>query len=198
VSQRVATMLRVSYATAVFAGLAWITLATGRWAAVYYFVYWLVPIATSFSFFMILRQLVQHGNADRGWLTNTRVFFVSQFIRFSVFPIGQDYHLPHHLFATVPHYRLKKLHQLLLEYPEYQEEAVQVHGYFLPKGKPPTNPTVLDVLGADYAPRSFRGVHIDNSVLEDVVVEEKAEILDEGAREAKRLEDEARVQASAG
>ena len=30
-------------------------------------------------------------------------------IRFAVFPMGQDYHLPHHMFCTVPHYRLRDL-----------------------------------------------------------------------------------------
>ena len=47
--------------------------------------------------------------------------------------------------------------------------------------------TVLDVLGPGYAPKGFRGIHIDNSVLEDDVVEEKAEILKEGEAEARRL-----------
>jgi fatty acid desaturase len=188
ISQRVATILRVSFLTGLFNALAWVTLRTGRWAAAYYFVLWVVPLLTSFAFFMILRQWVQHGNGDRGWLTNTRVFFVQRFINFSVFPIGQDYHLPHHLFATVPHYRLRALHELLLEYPEYRAQAVEVHGYFLPPHRPPTHPTVLDVLGPDYAPKGFRGVHIDNSVLEDDVVEEKAEILREGEAEARRCE----------
>ena len=136
-----------------------------------------MPIFTSFAFFMILRQIVQHGNGGRGWLTNTRVFLLRPLIRFSVFPIGQDYHLPHHLYATVPHYRLRRLHELLLDYPEYREQAVVVEGYFLPPHTPQTRPTVLDVLGPAYAPRDLREVHIDNTVLEDDVVEEKAEIL---------------------
>ena len=136
---------------------------------------------------MILRQLVQHGNGGRGWLTNTRVFVLRPFIRFSVFPIGQDYHLPHHLFATVPHYRLRKLHEVLMEYPEYRQEAVVVEGYFLPPHTPQTRPTVLDVLGPDYAPRDRREVHIDNTVLEDDEVEEKAEILREGELEKRRI-----------
>jgi fatty acid desaturase len=178
---RVATLIRISYLTALFNGLAWLTWATGRWAAVYYIVYWIVPMVTSFAFFMILRQIVQHGNGDRGWLTNTRIFFVRRFLNFSVFPIGQEYHLPHHLFATVPHYRLAKLHQVLLEYPEYRDEAVEVHGYFHSPEKPQIHPTVVDVLGPEYAAHTFRGVHIDNSVLEDDVVEDKAEILREGA-----------------
>jgi fatty acid desaturase len=186
IPSRWATVLRISYLTAVFSGLAWLTWGTGHWAAVYYLVYWMVPLATSFAFYMILRQWVQHGNADRGWLTNTRVFFVQRLLHFCVFPVGQDYHLPHHLFATVPHYRLPGLHALLLEYPEYREQAVEVHGYFHSPERPPSHPTVVDVLGPDYAAHEFRGVHIDNSVLEDDEVEEKAEILREGEAEARR------------
>jgi fatty acid desaturase len=187
ISQRTMTMLRVVHVFVVFSALAWITLLTGRWAAVYYGLLWVLPIGTSFAFFMILRQLVQHGNGDRGWLTNTRTFFVNPFIRFSVFPIGQDYHLPHHLFATVPHYRLRELHEWLDGYPEYQSQALEVHGYFLSPERPQVHPTVLDVLGPDYAPKEFHGVHIDNSVLEDVEVEEKAEILAEGEQEKQRV-----------
>jgi fatty acid desaturase len=191
IPQRIMSLLRISFITAVFNALAWVQFLTGVWAAAYYFLLWLVPLFTSFSFFMILRQLVQHGNGDRGWLTNTRVFFVQRLINFGVFPIGQDYHLPHHLYATVPHYRLRRLHELLLDYPEYREQALEVHGYFLPPEKNSSHPTVLDVLGPAYAPKSFRGVHIDNSVLEDDEVEEKAEILKEGEAEARRLAQQA-------
>jgi fatty acid desaturase len=187
IPSRVATLIRISYLTALFSALAWLTWATGRWAAAYYLAYWLLPLATSFAFFMILRQWVQHGNGDRGWLTNTRVFFVQRLINFGVFPIGQDYHLPHHMYATVPHYRLRRLHEALLECPEYREQAIEVHGYFHSPERPQVHPTVVDVLGPDYAPHVFRGVHIDNSVLEDDVVEEKAEIVREGEEEAHRL-----------
>jgi fatty acid desaturase len=187
IAQRWMVMLRVSYISLVFVALAWLTHLTGRQAALYYFFLWIVPLLTSFSFFMILRQTVQHGNADRGWLTNTRTFFVHDLIDFAVFPIGQGLHLPHHLFATVPHFRLGRLHQELLAYPEYQVEAQQVHGYFLPPHQPQQYPTVLDVLGPDYAPHEFHGVHIDNTVLEDCQVEEKAAILHEGEQEAKRV-----------
>ena len=187
ISQRWMTKLRITFITGMFAGLAWITLLTKAPAVLYYFLLWLVPLFTSLSFFMILRQLVQHGNGDRGWLTNTRTFFVGRLINFAVFPMGQEYHLPHHLYATVPHFRLARLHQVLLEYPEYREQAVEVHGYFFTPEHPQTHPTVLDVLGPEYAAREFRGVHIDNTVLEDCVVEEKEQILEEGEQEAKRV-----------
>src|SRR5213080_2718456 len=166
------TLLRVTYLTGVFYALAWVTLLTGVWSAVYYFLLWLVPLLTSFSFFMILRQLVQHGNGGRGWLTNTRVFLVNRCINFAVFPMGQDYHLPHHMYASVPHYRLKRLHAALLECPEYRDSCVVVDGYFLPRHKPPIGPTVLEVVGPAYTPQA-QDVHIDNSVLDDEQVEEK-------------------------
>ena len=134
---------------------------------------------------MILRQLVQHGNGDRGWLTNTRVFLVAPFIRFAVFPLGQDYHLPHHVFASVPHYRLKELHEFLVSCAEYRQQAVEVEGYFLPYERPPTKPTVLDVLGPTYHHRAAE-VHIDNAVLEDEVVEEKDDILRTGEEEKRK------------
>jgi fatty acid desaturase len=180
ISSRLMTLGRMTFISVLFNALAWITLTTDRWAGLYFVLLWVMPIFTSFSFFMILRQLVQHGNGGRGWLTNTRVFFVNRLIQFSVFPLGQDYHLPHHLFATVPHYRLGKLHRLLLHVPEYRKEAVIVHGYFLPPHRPPRHPTVLDVLGPNYAPRDQREVHIDNTVLDDDQVDDKAEILREG------------------
>ncbi|HJZ55813.1 MAG TPA: fatty acid desaturase, partial [Gemmataceae bacterium] len=155
---RYTSILRVGFITAVFTVLALVTKLTGSPAVGYYVVLWLVPLFTSFAFFMILRQLVQHGNGGRGWLTNTRTFLVGRFIRFAVFPMGQDYHLPHHLYATIPHYRLRKLHAALMEYPEYREQAVVVEGYFLSPHQPKTNPTVLDVLGPEYAPHAGEGV----------------------------------------
>src|SRR5690606_21803334 len=126
---------------------------------------WVVPLFTSFSFFMILRQLVQHGNADRGWATNSRTFLVGPAIDFAVFPMGPDYHLPHHMYATVPHYRLRELHDYLMGYPEYREQAVVVKGYFFPPKHPKDAPTVLDVLGPQAAERHSAAVHIDDTVM---------------------------------
>ena len=106
ISPRWTAYFRVSYLTAVFSALAWLTFLTGRPWPIYYAVLWLVPLGTSFSFCMLLRQIVQHGNAGGERFTNTRIFLVSRLIRFGVFPLGMDYHLPHHLFPMVPHYRL--------------------------------------------------------------------------------------------
>jgi fatty acid desaturase len=189
IPMRTMSLLRTTYISIVFNALAWLSLYVNKYAGLYYLLLWVVPIFTAFSFFMILRQIVQHGNGGRGWLTNTRVFHVNPLINFAVFPLGQDYHLPHHLFASVPHYRLKELHELLTQCAEYREQAVVVEGYFLPYEKPPTKPTVVDVLGPAYH-RQAEDVYIDNEVLESEQVEEKEEILRQGEEEKRKRHEE--------
>ncbi|MBN9118341.1 MAG: fatty acid desaturase [Planctomycetes bacterium] len=157
---RYTSILRVGFITLLLTSLAVVTKLTGAPAVFYFLVLWVAPLFTAFAFFMILRQLVQHGNGGRGWINNTRTFLVAPLIRFAVFPLGQDYHLQHHMYATVPHYRLRRLHALLMEYPEYRAEALEVHGYFVSPERPQVHPTVVDVLGPDYAPHSAE-VHID-------------------------------------
>jgi fatty acid desaturase len=178
------TMMRMTYFTLYFSAVAWATRYTGRPVYEWMFVLWIIPIFTSFSFFMVLRQLVQHGNADRGWLTNTRTFFVNPFIRFAVFPMGQDFHLPHHMYASVPHYKLKDLHDTLMETEEYNTEATVVEGYFYPPIDPPRNPTVLDIVGPEYAGHKDE-IHLDHTVLESVEVEGKEELLALGSGNPK-------------
>jgi len=59
-------------------------------------------------------------------------------------------HLPHHLFPMVPHYRLKELHEFLLQTEEYRKEAILVGGYFWPD-QPPRETTVLDLMARSNA-----------------------------------------------
>jgi fatty acid desaturase len=136
---------------------------------------WFLPALTVFPFFMILRQVVQHGNRDRGWLSNSRVFLVHPLLKYAVFPFGMDYHLPHHMYATVPHYRLPALHAFLLRFPEYRDDGPEVENYVVPSNSQPRRPTIVEVLGPEYARRSA-DVFIDHSVLDGWDVDEKEEI----------------------
>lgn len=181
-SPKLTTILRISYITALFATLAWVTFLTGVPAVLYFAVLWVVPLFTSFALFMILRQLVQHGNGGRGRLSNTRVFLVNPLIRFAVFPMGQDYHLPHHLYSSIPHYRLHKLHELLMCYPEYASEGVVVEGYFRPPRLPQESPTVLDILETGHTNRE--DIYIDNTVMDAGDFDDEAAILRECERSA--------------
>jgi hypothetical protein len=154
ISQRTTWISRVAYIALLATALSWAQVLTRSPVWIYYFVWWVAPIFTTFPFFMILRQIVQHGNGDCGWLTNSRTFLVNLFVRYAVFPFGNDYHLGHHMFSTVPHYRLPQLHRFLQRYPDYREEGLVVEGYFLPADPvADRNPTAIEVLGLEYARR---------------------------------------------
>jgi fatty acid desaturase len=92
---------------------------------------WVLPLVSSFPFFMLLRDVYQHSNADEGRLTNSRVFYTDPFTRWAVFVYGQDMHIPHHLFPAIPHYHLGELHRILRRAnPDYGDLVVECHGTF--------------------------------------------------------------------
>jgi fatty acid desaturase len=104
------------------------------------------------------------------------VFLVGPLVRYAVFPFGMDYHLPHHLMASVPHYNLKKLHEILLRDPEYREKGVIVEGYFGHDEGENGRPTALGVLGDKYAPKTPERAYVDNATLEHADVVDAAGI----------------------
>lgn len=136
----------------------------------YYSLYWIAPLFTTFPVFMILREWLQHGNADRGKMTNSRVFIGGPIFNYAVMPWGMDYHLPHHLMSSVPHYNLKKLHELLLRDPEYAEKGMVVEGLFGPVNAETGRPTALGILHVDHAPKIRHAAHIDESALDDATI----------------------------
>ena len=139
-------MARVTYLALLYGALSAVQLAGWGAAWAYFGLLWLLPLFTTFPLFMILRQWVQHGNADRGRYTNTRVFLVGPLVRYAVFPFGMDYHLPHHLMASVPHYNLKQLHEIMLRDPEYRDKGIIVEGYFGDEDNALGHPTAMGVL----------------------------------------------------
>ena len=130
-STRFASVLRMSYYTVFLVVMTHLRWYTGGQSAIYPVLLWYIPLGTSFMFFMFLRDVYQHSNADDGRLTNSRVFFTDFFTRWAVFVYGQDMHIPHHLFPAVPHYRLGQLHELLKrEHETYRTQVVETHGTF--------------------------------------------------------------------
>ncbi len=141
-SVRLTSAIRLGYYTLVLLALAQIRWYTEGRSVAYVILLWLVPLGSSFMFFMFLRDVYQHSNADAGRLTNSRVFFADPFTRWAVFVYGQDMHIPHHLFPAVPHYRLRALHQILKNrHSAYRGDVVETHGTFWDaQGRP----TILD------------------------------------------------------
>lgn len=130
-SGRAGGVFRLGFFTVLMEVLAHLRWATGGASAVYFTLLWLIPLNSSFMYFMFLRDVYQHSNADAGRLTNSRVFFTDPFTRWAVFVYGQDMHIPHHLFPAVPHYHLRPLHDLLKStHDAYRTQVVETHGTF--------------------------------------------------------------------
>ncbi len=166
ISDRFTTIGRITYATLLYGSVTAAEYASGAPAWGYLFLLWFLPLFTAFPVFMVLREWIQHGNADRGRYTNSRVFLVDPLSRYAVFPLGMDYHLPHHLYASVPHYRLRALHELLQRDPAYVENCRIVKGW---TGECENTPGIIEVLGPRYTVRGEE-IAIDEEALENAEI----------------------------
>ncbi|WP_337175843.1 fatty acid desaturase [Paludisphaera sp.] len=156
-SERFAGSARLWFFTIVLAALAMSRWGTEGRSALYAALLWFLPLVSTFPFFMLLRDVYQHSNADSGRLTNSRVFFVDPFTRWAVFIYGQDMHIPHHLFPTIPHYRLGALHELLKTHHEaYRRHVVECHGTFRGDSD---HPTILEEMTKEFPPLMATGGH---------------------------------------
>lgn len=183
ISHRATALGRIGFLTIVYAALTVTEYLSGAPAWGYYLLFWILPLFSTFPLFMILREWLQHGNADRGRYTNSRIFLVNPLARYAIFPWGMDYHLPHHLFASVPHYKLKALHEFLLNDPEYAEKGLVVEGWS--RRKTADHPTIVDVLGPEYTPRG-NAAHVDDATLENADVNDRAAIARHAAESARQ------------
>ena len=128
-----------------------------------FFLFWVVPLLTVYPFLMQLREIAHHSNApDDGDLTNSRVFIINPILSAAVFPYGQAFHLTHHLFAMVPHYRVAKVHAVLMQNREYRERVVICQGYFF-RTLGTSGPSVLDVLEKSSRKSWLRGPIVQNT-----------------------------------
>jgi hypothetical protein len=83
--------------------------------------------------------------------------------------------------ASVPHYNLKRLHELMLEDPAYREKGVVLHGFFVGS----EGPSALEALGPAHAPLIRERAFVDNAALEYAELRDAAGIAREAARSEK-------------
>lgn len=89
------------------------------WASGHPKLYLLWPLAyiTPFPLFIRIRAMAEHAGLETSHsaLSNTRTTRAGWLARAFVAPIHVNYHIEHHLMASVPHQNLAKMHQMLRE-----------------------------------------------------------------------------------
>lgn len=88
---------------------------------------WIVAYITTFSLYLRIRSIAEHACTERvaDFLRNTRTTRAGWLAKLTVAPMNVNYHLEHHLMASVPFYRLPQFHKLLLE----RDAVVPAKGY---------------------------------------------------------------------
>ncbi|HKY93402.1 MAG TPA: fatty acid desaturase family protein [Nevskiaceae bacterium] len=107
----IANTWRVAVANLVLFGVLW---ACGiGWT----YVAWVVAWLTTFSLFIRIRSIAEHACLERvpDMFRNTRTTRAGWLARATVAPFNVNYHLEHHVMASVPYFRLPRLHALLRE-----------------------------------------------------------------------------------
>ena len=92
---------------------------------------WVIAFMTSHMLITRIRQIAEHAavpdHFDPDTRLNTRTIYINWLEALLVAPHGLNFHLEHHLMASVPIYRLRELHQILLDKGYYE-------GIEFPKG----------------------------------------------------------------
>jgi fatty acid desaturase len=79
---------------------------------VQYLVLWVLPLVTVVQALLRLRAIAEHGATTdfSSPLTAARTNLGPAWLTWLLFPHHVNYHVEHHLYASVPHYRLLELH----------------------------------------------------------------------------------------
>ena len=91
--------------------------------------YWAVPAFTFLLAILYVRDVAEHHCLPKPGLLAARTVLPHWFERLLFCQNSVNYHTEHHLFPSVPFFRLKRLHRELARHPRYAREAVVTRGY---------------------------------------------------------------------
>jgi fatty acid desaturase len=82
-----------------------------------YLVLWVLPLVTVVQAILRLRAIAEHGATTdfSSPLTAARTNLAPAWLEWLIFPHHVNYHIEHHLYASVPHYNLPALHREMTE-----------------------------------------------------------------------------------
>ena len=112
-----------------FAALLVSSIVLGFWKLIV--LYWIVPLVTVFLAIRYIRNVAEHYAVEHeNVLNESRTVVASLWELWLIAPWGLNYHLEHHLFPSVPCFRLAELHRLLMTREPYPKIAHVTYGYF--------------------------------------------------------------------
>jgi len=113
---------------AFYAGFLALTIVMGFWKGLLLF--WVVPFLTSFNLCMRIRAIAEHFATENDDPLNISRTTIPAWWERVFFPKNVSYHLEHHLYPSVPFYRLPELHKVLMEQPLFRRKAHVTKSYF--------------------------------------------------------------------
>ena len=89
----------------------------------FFLIYWFIPRILGEPFLRLVR-MVEHTGKDEtaDMIHNTRTSFPSFFLKFLYW--NMPYHVEHHLYASVPFYKLPKFHKLIKPHTDELEPSI--------------------------------------------------------------------------
>ncbi|HKI73415.1 MAG TPA: fatty acid desaturase family protein [Pseudomonadales bacterium] len=98
--------------------------ALAVWGHAWVYLLWVAAFMTSHMLVSRIRQIAEHAAVpdlyDPDPRRHTRTLYINWLERLLIAPHGVNYHLEHHLLASVPIYRLRLLHEILLRKGFYE------------------------------------------------------------------------------
>ena len=107
-------------------------LSTGAWLPA--ILLWTLPSMTVLNVTSRIRATAEHvllPNTHQ--LNSTRTVIPNWLERVFICPFGINYHIEHHLFPSVPGYKLGSLHERLMRDENFRSRAHITRGYFSPR-----------------------------------------------------------------
>lgn len=93
------------------------------------FLYWIVPLATVLMAILYLRDMGEHFGMPSPGIAGSRTVLAGAIERLLICQNGVNFHTEHHLFPSVPFFRLHRLHRALMQDSRYRHHAVLTRGY---------------------------------------------------------------------
>jgi fatty acid desaturase len=112
-SERLRTEARQDRNAVIVFHVAALALAAGSGYLLQYLVLWVLPLVTVVQAILRLRAIAEHGATTdfSSPLTAARTNLGPAWLRWLLFPHNVNYHVEHHLYASVPMYNLARLHE---------------------------------------------------------------------------------------